>query len=665
MKPENNNQHAEGKVFHVLYAIFFLTLPLVYSTEIIDPVLIPRQMALTIFTGILVCILVFKAINNKIKLPFSLMKLPVPLLMVTFIVLVALSLFRCLVLEDGLYVLSKNLVLFLFFLSTVFLIVSNQLRLSPFIKIIAGFVAITLLVFAYQLITGDGQIASMSSTMANKNLLASALFLTWPFLVSSMRLTKVWRSICFGLLLISFAVIWFIQTKAVIVAAVLFIGVLLLILFLKRRELNLSRRMIKRSLFVFVSCCTIVISLSIVNKEHLPHLFNTNTAQTRLLLWNSTGQIISENTVTGVGAGNWRVHFPDHGLQGYNEQVRNGLSVYQRPHNDFLWVFSELGIGGFVVYVLLFAFVIFSLFKLVKTSDQREEILPFAALLAAVVGYAFIAAVDFPFERIEHQVLIVSIFAFATAAYANKFKPSESVVKPGISTVLGVMISASILIFSYSVSANRYDGEKHTAKMKEARLKQNWKRVISEARLAQNTFYSVDPMSMPLEWYIGVAQFSMDDIKRATVSFQKALVLTPTNIHVLNNVASCFEKEGAHEDAEKYYLKALEISPGFEESLLNLCAVYFNKKEKGKAFDMIDKMDPNSENQKYHSFLPVILGAKIDLMIHNPENSHCIDQLNAVKNSAEKTLELYQNSKQNSSSFEFQLLNYCNEQTTE
>ena len=102
------------------------------------------------------------------------------------------------------------------------------------------------------------------------------------------------------------------------------------------------------------------------------------------------------------------------------------------------------------------------------------------------------------------------------------------------------------------VSTKRYNGEFHTSQMNLAYKNSNWNKVSEEVDLANNLFYSIDPMSIPLVWYKGVALFASENINDAKIEFEKAYKIDPYNIHVLNNLASCYEKLGNHKDAELY-----------------------------------------------------------------------------------------------------------------
>ncbi len=169
-----------------------------------------------------------------------------------------------------------------------------------------------------------------------------------------------------------------------------------------------------------------------------------------------------------------------------------------------------------------------------------------------------------------------------------------------------LLILIVVCILSLVVTMKRLTGEKHTRELKIAHIQSDWNTMISEATIANSLFYRLDPFSIPVEWYKGVALFSLNDFPNACISFQKAYKQHPYNIHIINDLASCYEKLKQHQKAIVYYRKALKISAGFDEARLNLCAVYFNTKRYKSAFLELKKCDPTSQNPKYNLFLPSI-----------------------------------------------------------
>lgn len=646
-------------IYSTLFFCFFLILPFIYSSQIIDPVLIPRQIWLTIFVFIIGSIISCQIYFKKISADFSFIKLVLPLLFIGFSILTIASFKQSIAITESIYELSKTLIGVLFFMITTFLLIQKKINIEQLIKSIITLNLIVLVFAFFQLVIVKENIVEINSTMANKNLLSSFLFLTLPFLFISIALSKPWKIFATILILLTLVLLWILQSKAVILASLVFLSLLFLLIFFRYSDIKINKRF---SNILFITTTSIIILATIISiqkKEYFPHLFNTNTVHTRLSLWENSEQMIKENLIFGVGAGNWKIHFPKYGLNQFDKKVRNGLSVYQRPHNEFLKVLSELGIAGLLLFLSFFLVPIYYLFRILNnTKDNKDVFLP-VTFLSFIIGFILVAAVDFPLERIEHQVLLYLLFAIIVSNYYSTFKEQNTLPKNFVKLPIFILAITSITFLSFIVCINRYSGEYHTVKIYNAKRNVNWKKVIFESNKAINPFYTIDPMASSIEWYKGVAYFTLGDINEAMKSFEKAYALTPYNIHVLNNLGSCHESIGDHKNAKKYYLEALKISSNFEETLLNLTAVYYNTKEYEKAFNTINKCNINSTDIKYKTFLPVILNAKIDLIISGLKDQNIKKSILNLKETDDLLLQFYLDAKKENVNYDIFLREYA------
>jgi tetratricopeptide (TPR) repeat protein len=87
--------------------------------------------------------------------------------------------------------------------------------------------------------------------------------------------------------------------------------------------------------------------------------------------------------------------------------------------------------------------------------------------------------------------------------------------------------------------------------------------------------------------------------------FQSAYQDNPNHVHVLNNLATMYEMKGNHQEAIKLYSRAIEISPKFEDAIINLAAVQYNLGHTSEAYETIRKID-NNNNPKYLQYLDAI-----------------------------------------------------------
>jgi len=667
-KPKTHTTHSSSQqksglnVWSFLYLLFIPALPLIYSNQLVDPVLIPRQFALTVFVALISGAILLQLYSKKLNPDFGFLRSPLPIAMGLFLITTAVSLAQANVVSEGLYTLSKSLIAVLFFITTTYLLIQQKITVNQLVKSIFFCILITILIGSYQFIASNGNGIVVKSTMANKNLLSSLLFLSLPFVCMATFFSKTWKIGASLLMVLILLLLWVVQTKAALLASAAFFGILLISRFVIYRKVGRNKRFSKLIVLIAVSLTLIATVFTFQNKQVFRHLFNTKTLHTRIALWENSGKIIEDHFFLGVGAGNWKIHFPKHGLDSFNEQVQNGITNYQRPHNDFLWVLTEQGLLGFVTFLSLFILVVYYLVRAIRHTSNWNDKFTSIALFAGVIGYTLISFVDYPLERIEHQVFLYVIFSIATAQFYQNFQANKTTSKVALFNPILLLGVGSIVVFSFVVCTHRYSGEYHSSKLYAAQQKGNFSKMVKLADAATNSFYVIDPMSIPIQWYKGVALFSLNDTQNAKAAFEEARNLTPHNFHVLNNLASCYESLGAHSEAEKTYLMALSISPQFEESLLNLSAVYFNSGQHEKAFKTIDQCNINSTDSKYTTFLPPILGAKIDLIVAGITDTKLATRITNLKETENRLLQLYFDAKKANLDFETHLRNMASKE---
>ena len=660
---KNKIKKTNSKIVDKLYFSFFLLLPLIYSDKVIDPVLIPRQLYLTAFVCILGFIVLFQISKKELNNDFSFLKLTLPLLLFVFLLINSLSLFKATSIADGIYVLSKFTIEILFFIISTYLIIQNKLTIHGLIKAIAFFCIVSIAIALYQAVTLDSSasfrynIYQITSTYANKNLFSSLLFLTFPFVIGGILISKKWKVTSIILLCSIIALLMLIQTRAVLLASFLFF--LVFVIFQKGHLLKGHFQKVILPLIISLGIIGVVL-FYLKGSSYYSNLIDSRSLPERLLVWNNSFQMAKENILLGVGAGNWQFQFPKYGLEKFNDVFMDNASLtYQRPHNDFLWVLCETGIFGLITYVSVFIVALFYSIKLLRNTikPNAEDKFLLYGFFATIAGYAFISFFDFPLERIEHQILFYLILSIVVAKYYCSLEKAKTSTNSFNSSVLTLMIFVPV-VFSFVVSTNRFSGEFHTRKIYECQSKGDWNQLISEADNSVNPFYVADPTSIPINWYKGVALYTSGNLKEAQTCFEKAKLIHPYNVHILNNLASCYETEGKHKEAEEMYMKALLISPRFDEARLNLSAVYFNKKEYEKAFDTIDKVKVATKDEKYQIYLPVILNSWLGVMLGNQKDEVAIQKISAIRNSQAKMIEFYFASKKNNIPYLQYILNH-------
>ncbi len=459
------------------------------------------------------------------------------------------------------------------------------------------------------------------ATMANRNLFASYLILSLPFALITVRSPRIVIKIMGAttVVVILFTIIAS-QTRAVWVALAV-AGVAALIMAAITRKSRGAAQAAGPSSGRFSSKKIIVVSVivalafvvlgnsvsdwnladrarSIVNRED-------GSIADRLDIWSRSLEMAREYPILGVGPGQWRVHIAGYGVEGTRSE--SGVTHFQRPHNDYLWVLCENGPLGLLFYMLMFGMVGRTALNKLVRSKSLDEYWQTVYCLFGLIAYLVVAFFSYPQERIIHQMLLMVLIAYLIAAPISptrNIRPTIWKMKFALPVVF-IILSLVVAI----MASIRLHSEKEMQRIYKWRDLGRWLEVISATDRSENFMTVMDPTAAPLSWYRGVAQFSLDDRDAAFESFVRAYQINPNHLHVLNNLGTSYELKGDHDRARFYYQKALEISPRFEDAVLNLTAILYNAGQFGEALGLIKRIEAQHCDPRYDVFLERIEAA--------------------------------------------------------
>jgi O-antigen ligase len=574
-----------SKAVWPFYLFGILVSSIIVSWQVLDISLVPRFLCLAVFLLLLVPVL-FHQLKNR-----SLQITPIWLVYGGYVLIACMSLAWCHNISENLFENYKLVLGFTVCAISAYLYQTDSQRfLSGLSTVSVIIVSVLIIISVRQLLqlpelNNDTRYA-ITGLNGHKNLLSSFLFLNLPFLTWGIVKKKGLVRLCYSAVMIGALLLLIIlRTKAVFLGVA---GMLLFIVaissFSKRQSRSKFTIRWGYQLIAFLAAALVffiwVLPISIKpvverNKEIILQKDRARAEldQERLLLWKKTYTLIERHPIVGVGSGNWQIFFPDAGLNDiYRAEDLN--FTFQRPHNDFLWIFSELGIVGFLMYMLLIGLIFLAIFKAIsdKGLSFKQRLLSPTVLLGGVLtGYCIISFFDFPKERIEHSLFLNIVLALIIV---------ETQKNTGLTVLFRLKCNAPvkwvlILVFGFGVflGYKRFVGEWHTRKLYDARQIKQPLRVLQEAQKAFSWAYSIDPTSIPLHWYMGNACVDLGNPQQALPYFEKAYAYNPYNRNVLNDLASANSVMGNVREAIEIYNEALRISPRFDEPKLNLVAL--------------------------------------------------------------------------------------------
>jgi O-antigen ligase len=338
---------------------------------------------------------------------------------------------------------------------------------------------------------------------------------------------------------------------------------------------------------IVVSCLLITLFTNIPQNALASLNLPASSIQERVVLWQKTILMIKDNSFWGVGGGNWRILFPNYGMDGLYRAELNDI-VFNRPHNDLLWIWSEFGLIALLAF-LAFLFYTIHLALKASASDSTNRTALHAAI-AGIVGFMIISLFDFPKERVEHMIAL----AILVAVILSLSKPSElySLKVSPISVPLFVLVIVSSLGF---IGLKRYNAEQSIRNILAAKQQGNNQLILQEVSKVDTSFIQLDDNALPVIWYEGIAYFNLGDMKTATSKFKRAYELNPYNFNVVNNAGTSYLTEQDYATAEQLFKEAIRINPRSIDPKLNLTLLNINQQKWEEANYWIQQVDVQND----------------------------------------------------------------------
>ncbi|MBJ6749824.1 O-antigen ligase family protein [Geomonas anaerohicana] len=178
------------------------------------------------------------------------------------------------------------------------------------------------------------------------------------------------------------------------------VGVVSILLFM----LFKTKNKLKVLFIVITTICLVYVLLPDKQKERLVASGQDNTSVSRLQLWGVGLDMVRRHPVLGVGYRNW----------GVAQTEVYGVQNQLLPHNVFIECAAELGLSGFLCFVLLIGYTFYNNYQsrklLGSSADGRFLSLMADGLDAALVGYLvsgfFVTVLYYPYFWINLSMTV-------------------------------------------------------------------------------------------------------------------------------------------------------------------------------------------------------------------------------------------------------------------
>ncbi len=565
-------------IFYWFFGFLVLFFPVFYLPHALDRTLAPRLLALSVLL-LLSLPLLFNQ-HRLTRWDFSVLRKAIFLLFWAFFLLTVISAFFADNPMESYLFIMRNF-LFASGLAMAAIILHNtpnwQERLPKLFIVAAGIAVIIGFVQYYQrvhlsalvsLADGRDLVYMVTGVFSHKNFFSSVLTLMLPFTLFGIhKYRNKWQLAAIlssaGILLMVFIL----RTRSVWVGMMAAGLVASLVLLFNAKRFKLTARwrlVILAGLMAGIAGVVVLFNLGDASDPfsaagRIRSIFDPQSRHNvhRLFIWNASLDIIKEEPLTGVGAGNWLLHIPKHYKRNFEHLEAMG---WRQPHNDYIWIAAEQGIFALMIYLAAFVLILYYLVKVIrnKGDDDETDKKVFALLLmAGVIACLADAFFSFPYERIDIMVFMMIIAAASVALFhattqKKSFKPVKSAILfPGI----------FFMLFGVFYSHQSINMEKQMGLALRALEQRSWIDVLHHADAAKTPFRSLGPHLYPPEFLEGIAYQNQEQYRRAVASFEKAREQAPHDIRILHMLGNNYRRIEKFDEAYACFMELMNIYP--------------------------------------------------------------------------------------------------------
>ena len=297
----------------------------------------------------------------------------------------------------------------------------------------------------------------------------------------------------------------------------------------------------------------------------------------RFRTWMHTLEMIWDHPVVGVGLDNWSVYFLK-----YDGGDVAGIKVApKRPHNDFLWIWSELGTVGLGVYLWLLWGVGQTIWGRVCRGDEGAIPVFFIGIgLLAILGQSF-----FSFPREQASVWMLVGIMLGVAGRSTGQERAVGWATGGGSFVIILVALGGIWL---CVQAIRFDA--HFTRSLMAQDMGRSKIQVKEAEAALQ--YGLFDHRVYL--LLGQGRFQEREYDGAVEAYRAYVSYQPFLPALHNNLGQAYEAMGDLDAAKASYERGLETFSGDGVGVLHahLAGIYKKQGDVGRALAIYRDAEP-------------------------------------------------------------------------
>jgi len=594
------------KLFILFISLFICKY--VYNTRV------NQEMILKLFTIILITLWMIKILLLP-KITWNKNKLNLPIFL--FIIVLSFSL----TISNTIEVSFGDYIIFISYIILYFIIINVIKQKNEFNFFVKLFFLTSFIISLYTLMQYYGfgpyftDIRSLTSTIGQKNWISNYIGMFFPialiyFLLENIKRNKILYYILLSILYVTLMIcqsrgIWISISLTVILAIYLIIKFNIFEIFKKNKKWSI----VLLSTFLII---TVIYSTdNPLNRSALTipqRALSTFDAQdpsinTRILMWRTTFEMIKDKPIFGSGIGTFKMNYLN-----YQADFLKDNPYYIKysgkageAHNEYIQIWSELGIIGLGIFLLII-FVFYKLvWKFLKEEKDNEKRLVCLGLFLGINCFLIHSLFTFPLHVPTLGSTFFIIFGLAVV-YIKDFNLSKiekeiNIKNPLIKTVLTLLILLLMIVAINCMVMKPYIAELYYFKGMRYNVDKNFTKSLPNFQYA----VQLDPYNGRITHALGTTYYYLglqDEAQNILQKTKKYII----DRNTFRNLGLSYMNSGRYKESEKELMYAIYLDPKFYKAYNDLASLYIYENEYDKAiaeWNKILEIDPDF-SEKYN-----------------------------------------------------------------
>jgi len=447
------------------------------------------------------------------------------------------------------------------------------------------------------------QTAAPASTFANKNMASHFVVMTLPLVLVGLLRSNGWVERGFTAVVLFTGSLYLILIAARQGYLAIAVEIVLLLLFFaldywKNREqslLMLNRP--QRINLVVLSAVVLLLSLVLngggdekggTNRVERIKSINIDAGYNRISVWQNSLEMIKDSPLLGVGIGQWSEHYHRYYDRVVKDVIYNDRKDLTRLHNDYIEVFSELGLVGYLFLLWLLYLVVRKIFKVLLNHQNPDRWLAMG-LAMGLVGFTVVAMFSFPVSAYLPAALVFIYIGVI-------FLLNDVVVKGGYriwsnrrGIVTGFVLVALLLVAASSFSTDWLRAEGHD------RMSVGYRQALDTESAANEQLKStqLNPLNPEYQYKMGQHLAMLGRYEESIPYFKRAVEGKPYSARVQHFVATVYGVLQQYDLEHAALERAIELDPHHVRATVSLVTYYLQREESQTAAKYYDKLKEN------------------------------------------------------------------------